>query len=43
MKFATTCLLLRAFPDARMEINEQLGERDLVATRKTLSPGIPSE
>jgi predicted ester cyclase len=29
-------MLLSAFPDARMEINEQLGERDLVATRKTL-------
>jgi len=29
-------MLLRAFPDATMEINEQLGERDLVATRKTL-------
>ena len=29
-------MLLRAFPDARMEINEQVGERDLVATRKTL-------
>jgi predicted ester cyclase len=29
-------LLLRAFPDATMEINEQLAERDLVATRKTL-------
>ena len=28
--------LLQAFPDATMEINEQLGERDLVATRKTL-------
>jgi predicted ester cyclase len=28
--------LLRAFPDARMEINEQLAERDLVCTRKTL-------
>jgi predicted SnoaL-like aldol condensation-catalyzing enzyme len=28
--------LLRAFPDATMEINEQLAERDLVATRKTL-------
>jgi predicted ester cyclase len=28
--------LLQAFPDARMEINEQLAERDLVATRKTL-------
>jgi predicted ester cyclase len=29
-------LLLQAFPDATMEISEQLGERDLVATRKTL-------
>jgi predicted ester cyclase len=29
-------MLLRAFPDARMEINEHLAERDLVATRKTL-------
>ena len=29
-------LLLRAFPDATMQINEQLAERDLVATRKTL-------
>jgi predicted ester cyclase len=29
-------MLLRAFPDATMEINEQVGERDLVATRKTL-------
>jgi predicted ester cyclase len=29
-------LLLQAFPDATMEINEQLAERDLVATRKTL-------
>jgi predicted ester cyclase len=29
-------LLLQAFPDASMEINEQLAERDLVATRKTL-------
>jgi predicted ester cyclase len=29
-------MLLRAFPDATVEINEQLGERDLVATRKTL-------
>lgn len=28
--------MLRAFPDATMEINEQLAERDLVATRKTL-------
>jgi predicted ester cyclase len=28
--------LLRAFPDATMEIAEQLAERDLVATRKTL-------
>src|ERR1700759_3205462 len=28
--------LLTAFPDATMEINEQLAERDLVATRKTL-------
>jgi predicted ester cyclase len=29
-------MLLRAFPDAIMEIHEQLAERDLVATRKTL-------
>ncbi len=29
-------MLLRAFPDATLEINEQLAERDLVATRKTL-------
>ena len=29
-------LLLRAFPDATMAIDEQLAERDLVATRKTL-------
>lgn len=29
-------MLLRAFPDARVEINEQIAERDLVATRKTL-------
>lgn len=28
--------LLRGFPDARMEINEQVAERDLVSTRKTL-------
>ncbi len=28
--------LLRAFPDASMEINEQIAERDLVSTRKTL-------
>jgi len=28
-------LLLQGFPDATMEINEQLAERDLVATRKT--------
>jgi predicted ester cyclase len=27
--------LLQGFPDATMEINEQLAERDLVATRKT--------
>ena len=27
--------LLHGFPDAAMEINEQLAERDLVATRKT--------
>jgi len=27
--------LLRGFPDAAVEINEQLAERDLVATRKT--------
>ena len=29
-------MLLRAFPDATMEINEQLADRDLVATRKIL-------
>ena len=29
-------MLLQAFPDATVEINEQLGEQDLVATRKTL-------
>jgi predicted ester cyclase len=29
-------MLLHAFPDATMEVNEQLAERDLVATRKTL-------
>jgi predicted ester cyclase len=29
-------MLLQAFPDARMVIAEQLAERDLVATRKTL-------
>lgn len=29
-------MLLGAFPDARVEINELIGERDLVATRKTL-------
>jgi predicted ester cyclase len=29
-------MLLQAFPDATMEINEQLAERDLMATRKTL-------
>ncbi|MFL6065890.1 MAG: ester cyclase [Friedmanniella sp.] len=28
-------ILLRAFPDATMQIDEQLAERDLVATRKT--------
>ena len=28
--------LLKAFPDAAIEINELIGERDLVATRKTL-------
>jgi predicted ester cyclase len=28
--------LLQGFPDARMEINEQIAEGDLVATRKTL-------
>lgn len=28
-------LLLQGFPDATMEIDEQLAERDLVATRKT--------
>ena len=29
-------MLLQAFPDATMEINEQIAERDLVTTRKTL-------
>jgi predicted ester cyclase len=29
-------MLLQAFPDAKVEINEQIAERDLVATRKTL-------
>lgn len=29
-------MLLGAFPDAHFDINEQIGERDLVATRKTL-------
>ncbi len=29
-------MLLRAFPDATTEVYEQLAERDLVATRKTL-------
>ena len=29
-------MLLQAFPDASMQIDEQLGEGDLVATRKTL-------
>ena len=28
--------LLQGFPDASVEISEQLAERDLVATRKTL-------
>ena len=28
--------ILQAFPDASMEINEQIAERDLVTTRKTL-------
>ena len=28
-------MLLQAFPDATMQISEQLAERDLVATRKT--------
>jgi predicted ester cyclase len=28
--------LLRAFPDARMQINDQIAEGDLVSTRKTL-------
>jgi predicted ester cyclase len=28
--------LLRGFPDARMEINDQIAEGDLVSTRKTL-------
>ena len=28
--------LLHAFPDATMTIDEQIGERDVVATRKTL-------
>src|SRR4029450_13073361 len=42
-------VLLQAFPDATMSINEQLAERDLVATRKTFRGthgggiwGIPS-
>jgi len=35
--------LLHAFPDARMEINEQLAERDLVSTRKTLRGTHQSE
>jgi predicted ester cyclase len=29
-------LLLQAFPDASMQIDEQIAERDLVTTRKTL-------
>lgn len=29
-------MLLRAFPDATMHIDEQVAERDLVTTRKTL-------
>ncbi|SDB81664.1 SnoaL-like polyketide cyclase [Raineyella antarctica] len=29
-------MLLEAFPDATMQIDEQIAERDLVATRKTL-------
>ena len=29
-------MILQAFPDASVEINEQLAERDMVATRKTL-------
>ncbi len=29
-------MLLRAFPDATMTVEEQIAERDLVATRKTL-------
>ncbi len=29
-------MLLKAFPDARIETNEMICERDLVATRKTL-------
>ncbi len=29
-------MLLRAFPDASMRIEEQVAERDLVVTRKTL-------
>jgi predicted ester cyclase len=29
-------MLLHAFPDATMRIDEQLAERDMVATRKTL-------
>ncbi|MFF5288982.1 ester cyclase [Paractinoplanes globisporus] len=28
-------MLLRGFPDATMQVDEQLAERDLVATRKT--------
>jgi predicted SnoaL-like aldol condensation-catalyzing enzyme len=32
--------LLQGFPDASVEINEQLAERDLVATRKTSRPGV---
>jgi hypothetical protein len=33
---AADVALLQGFPDASVEINEQLAERDLVATRKTL-------
>jgi predicted ester cyclase len=29
-------MLLGAFPDATMQIDEQIAERDLVATSKTL-------
>ena len=33
--------LLQGFPDASVEINEQLAERDLVATRKTFRGNAP--